>query len=255
MLLAIDVGNTNITLGLFDGEAIVGSWRVETVRTRTSDEYGLLIRLLLEQSGFTASRITGVVGASVVPPLTPVIRQLAATAFKTKAVLVEPGIRTGLPVIYDPPKDVGADRIVNGVAAFARFQSACIVVDFGTATTFDCITAHGEYGGGAIAPGIQIAADALFSRTAKLPRVEVARPDRVVGRSTRESIQSGTYFGYVAMVDGLVERIRAEMNVQPIRVLATGGLATVIAEDSKTIEVVDPDLTLVGLRLIYERNK
>ncbi|MBI2373165.1 MAG: type III pantothenate kinase [Deltaproteobacteria bacterium] len=254
MLLAVDVGNSNLTLGLFDGIQVAGSWRLETVRTRTSDEYGLLIRLLLEHGGFSASRVDAVVGASVVPTLTPIVRQLAERVFGVRALMVEPGVKTGLPILYDPPKDVGADRIVNAVAAFARFSSACIVVDFGTATTFDCITERGEYAGGAIAPGINIAADALFSRTAKLPRVEIARPDRAVGRNTRESIQSGIFFGYVAMVDGLVARIRDEMGGD-VRVLATGGLAGVIAAESKTIELVDPDLTLEGLRLIYERNR
>ncbi|MBI4821138.1 MAG: type III pantothenate kinase [Deltaproteobacteria bacterium] len=254
MLLAFDVGNTNITIGLFEKERLAGSWRLETARTRTGDEYGLLVRLLLEQSGHHAASVDAVIGASVVPPLSPVIRQLAERVFGVRALMVEPGVRTGLPILYDPPKDVGADRIVNAVAAYARFESACIVVDFGTATTFDCITAKGEYAGGAIAPGIQIAMDALFSRTAKLPRVEVARPERAIGRNTNESIQSGTYFGYVAMVDGLVERLRVELGA-PVRVMATGGLASVIASDSKTIEAVDPDLTLVGLRLIWERNR
>lgn len=253
MLLAIDVGNTNITIGLFDGDALVESFRLETVHTRTPDEYGLLLRALLTGVGVDAGRITRVILASVVPVLTRTVETLVRKLFDQEPMVVGPGLKTGMPVLYNPPKDVGADRIVNGVAAFERYESACIVVDFGTATTFDSITERGEYAGGAIAPGLKLAMDALFSRTAKLPKVDVARPERVVGRSTVESIQSGAFFGYAALVDGLVERMKAEMRTDA-RVIATGGLAPVIAREAASIEAVDENLTLDGLRILYARN-
>jgi type III pantothenate kinase len=253
MLFAVDIGNTNITLGLFDGPALVESFRLETVHARTADEYGLLVRALLETADRTPADITGVIIASVVPVLTGTFERMTDRLFSVSPLIVGPGLKTGMPVLYNPPKDVGADRIVNGVAAYERTKGACIVVDFGTATTFDSITAKGEYAGGAIAPGIKLAMEALFSRTAKLPKVDLARPERVVGRSTVESIQAGAYFGYVALVDGLVTRMRAEMG-GPVAVLATGGLASVVAEDTTCIEAVDADLTLEGLRILYDRN-
>ncbi len=260
MLLTFDVGNTNITLGLYDGSQLTQSWRLETVHTRTADEYGLLVTQLLIQANLTPQVVTGAIIASVVPVLTRTIESTVRSVFTTPPMIVGPGLKTGMPILYDRPKDVGADRIVNGVAAYHRFSCACIVVDFGTATTFDSITEKGEYAGGAIAPGIGLSMDALFQRTAKLPRVDIARPEpgRVVGRSTVESIQSGVYFGYVGLVDGLVDRMRKEMDPEnegrAVKVLGTGGLAPIIAKDAQTIEVISEALTLEGLRLIYDLN-
>ena len=255
MLLAIDIGNTNLTLGLYDGERLVQSWRLETVHSRTADEYGLLFRQLLAHEKIEESAVEATIIASVVPVLTGTIGATVERLFGRQAMVVGPGLKTGIPVLYKPPKDVGADRIVNAVAAYARYRSACIVVDFGTATTFDCVTAKGEYAGGAIAPGINISMSALFRHAAKLPKVDIARPAHVVGQSTVESIQSGVYFGYVALVDGLVRRIRAEMNADPVRVIATGGLAPIFRGDAETIEIVDEGLTLEGLRLLHELNR
>jgi type III pantothenate kinase len=255
MLLAIDVGNTNLTLGLYRGDERIHGWRLETVHTRTDDEYGLLLRQLLATVGLDPAAISGVIIASVVPVLTRTldgtIRRLVGRAPMT----VGPGLKTGMPVLYSPPRDVGADRIVNAVAAYHRHRSACIVVDFGTATTFDSVTARGEYAGGAIAPGVNISLDALFRSAAKLPKVDLARPSSVVGKSTVESIQSGAYFGYVGLVDGIVRRMRAEMKAEPLRVIATGGLAPLIVQDTETIDEVDENLTLEGLRLLHELNR
>ncbi len=254
MLLAFDVGNTNVTIGLYDGDRLIEAFRLETVHARTADEYGLLVRALLGGVGVEPAAIRGLILASVVPVVTGTIEKMIRKLFGQEPLIVGPGIKTGMPVLYNPPKDVGADRIVNGIAAFERTRSACIVVDFGTATTFDSITGRGEYAGGAIAPGLNLAMDALFSRTAKLPKVDVARPEHVVGKSTVESIQSGCYFGYAALVDGLVSRMKKEMS-EPIRVIATGGLATVIAKEAAAIQEVDENLTLDGLRILYERNR
>lgn len=255
MLLAFDVGNTNLTLGLYDGERRVHGWRLETVHTRTDDEYGLLVRQLLNGDGWAPKDVHAVIVASVVPVLTGTIEGMSRRLFGLDPMVVGPGLKTGMPIKYNPPKDVGADRIVNAVAAYARYKTACIVVDFGTATTFDSITSQGEYAGGAIAPGISISMQALFSHAAKLPKVDIARPPAVVGKSTVESIQAGVYFGYVGLVDGLVQRMRVEMQDDPVRVVATGGLAPIIERDSTTIEAVDEGLTLEGLRLIYELNQ
>lgn len=256
MLLALDLGNTNLTLGLFDGDHLLESWRLETVHSRTEDEYALLVRQLLDFGGYGSAAVEGIILASVVPVLTPTVLGLCERLFPDRAPLVVgPGLRTGVSVRYDPPKDVGADRIVNAVAAYARFGRACVVVDFGTATTFDSVLADGTYAGGAIAPGVHVSMAALFSRAAKLPKVDLVRPERVVGRSTAESIQSGVYFGYVSLVDGLVHRFREEMGGGDIPVIATGGLATQIARDASTIDCVDHDLTLDGLRRIYALNR
>ena len=253
MLLTIDVGNTNTVLGVFEGASLRVHWRLTTRREQTADEYGILVRNLFATSGLEPSQVDAVALASVVPPLTPVLLDLARNYLGHEALVVGPGVKTGMPILYEPPGDVGADRIVNGVAAFTAWGGPVIVVDFGTATTFDVITRRGEYAGGVICPGIGISADALFQRAARLPRVDVRHPGKVVGRSTVTSMQSGLYFGYAAMCEGLVAMIRAEIG-EPARVVATGGLAETLASDIPSIEAVDPVLTLTGLRLIWERN-
>jgi type III pantothenate kinase len=257
MLLAIDVGNTNIVLGVFDGESLVQSWRLQTLRERTSDELGLLVDGLFAHSRLERVQVHGVILGSVVPPLTGTIRTMVERYFGITAVVIEPGVDTGMPILYDNPSEVGADRIVNGVGAWERFGKAggrpMIVVDFGTATTFDAISARGEYLGGAICPGVQISADALFQRAARLPRIDVRKPSRIVGRTTVGAMESGLFWGYVGMVEGLVKRMDEELGGNAICV-ATGGLADVIAPETTLIQHVDPDLTLHGLRLVWERN-
>jgi type III pantothenate kinase len=258
MLLAIDVGNSNIVLGVFDGAALVRSWRLQTLRERTSDELGLLVDGLFSYHGIERSRIAGVVMGSVVPPLTGTTRDMAERYFHQKTLIVEPGVNTGMPILYDKPAEVGADRVVNGIAAYERFgrssATPLVIVDFGTATTFDAITAKGEYLGGAICPGVQISADALFQRAARLPRIDVRKPSRIVGRTTIGAMESGLFWGYVGLVEGLVRRMTDELGGRAICV-ATGGLADVIAPETPLIHHVDPDLTLQGLRLVWERNQ
>lgn len=253
MLLAVDVGNTNTVIGLFEGEKLVHDFRIESSKTKTIDEYHVLLASLLGVAGVKREHIHASILASVVPSLGDTLVEAIDRAFDQDVVVVGPGIKTGMPILYENPKEVGADRIVNAVAAFERFKAACIVVDFGTATTFDCVSAKGEYLGGAITPGVEISATALFSRAAKLPRVDIKRPDRAVGRNTVQSMQSGIVFGYVALVDGLVTRIREEMGVD-CPAIATGGLSLLIGPESKTISDVSLDLTLEGLRILYERN-
>lgn len=254
MLLVIDVGNTNTVLGVYDGDRLVQSWRLTTERQRTTDEYGILCRNLFELSGIRWDSITAIAIASVVPPLNYTLRRMASVYFHVEPLFIDPARNAGMPVRYSPPADVGADRIVNGVAAFARYGGPCIVVDFGTATTFDAISASGEYLGGVICPGIQISAEALFSRAARLPRVEIARTESVIGESTVASIQSGLFYGYVGLVEGILHRMIGELG-EGVKVIATGGLAAMIGRGTGIIETVDPELTLEGLRLIYERNR
>ncbi len=254
MLLTVDVGNTNTVLGVFEGRELRVHWRLTTRREQTADEYGILVRSLFAGSALEPRRVAGVALASVVPPLTPVLVELSRQYLGHEPLVVEPGVKTGMPILYEPPGDVGADRILNGVAAFATFGGPVVVVDFGTATTFDVITGRGEYAGGVICPGVGISADALFQRAARLPRVDVRDPGPVIGRSTVTSMQSGLYFGYASMCEGIIGRIRDELG-EPVSVVATGGLAETLAVEIPSIEVVDPVLTLTGLRLIWERNR
>src|SRR5262249_35163485 len=252
-LLAVDVGNTNTVLGLYEGAKLLHHWRLTTRREATADELALSVEGLLGSSK-AKPRPGDVIVAAVVPSLRFPMRQAFRQIFGHEPIFVEPGLKTGMPILYEVPQEVGADRIVNAVAAFAKVGGPCIVVDFGTATTFDVVTAKGEYAGGVIVPGIAISAEALFEKAARLWRVEIKRPDRVIGNTTAGSIQSGLYFGYLSLVDGVIDRIAREMNAKP-RVIATGGLAELFGGGSERIEEVDGLLTLEGLRLIYERNR
>jgi type III pantothenate kinase len=255
MLLVMDVGNTNTVLGVYEGSRLAAHWRLTTVRDRTVDEYGILARNLLSLASIDSSAIDALIIASVVPPLNGVLEAMALTYFRLKPLFVEPGMKTGMPILYENPQEVGADRIVNGVAAFERCRGAVIVVDFGTATTFDAISSRGEYMGGAIAPGLTIAAEALFQRAARLPRVDIRKPPRVIGRNTIHSLQSGLFHGYISLVSGIVTRMREEMG-EPARTLGTGGLSVPLhAELRGILDEVDPDLTLEGLRILYDRNR
>jgi type III pantothenate kinase len=253
MLLAIDVGNTETVVGVFRDEELAWRWRMATVPERTADELALLFGGFLQQQELSFDRnVTGVVLSSVVPSATQALREMVRRYFRFPPVVVEPGVKTGVPVLTDNPKEVGADRIVNALAAFTRYGGPCVVVDFGTATTFDCVSEHGEYVGGAIAPGLQVAARALFEHTARLPLVELVAPEAAIGKNTVESVQSGLIFGYAALIDGMVERIAKELG-QPT-VVATGGLASAVIEECRTVDHHEPWLTLEGLRLVFEKN-
>ncbi len=259
MLLAIDIGNTNLALGLFElspagAGSLKADWRLETRASRTADEYAALLSELFRLAGVEMRAVTAVAVSSVVPPVLFPVEQLCRRYLKVEPLIVGPGTKTGMPILYENPREVGADRIVNAVAAHKRWPGGAIVVDFGTATTFDVVTSRGEYAGGVIAPGLTVSADALFSATAKLPRVEIVRPRSAIGRNTVASMQAGLVFGYAGLVDAIVGRIKAEIDFQP-RVVGTGGLAALIAKETRTIDECDDMLTLQGLALIYERNR
>jgi type III pantothenate kinase len=256
MLLALDVGNTNTVLGLYDdGNKLVAHWRLSTHRTQTADEYGVFFVNLFNLHGMSTTQVKHIIISSVVPPVESTLLRVCEDYFKIKPLFVEPGIKTGMPVLVDNPSELGADRLVNAIAAYEKYGGPAIVVDFGTATTFDVISAKGEYLGGIITPGLGISADALFSRAARLGRVDIKRPAKVIGTNTVAHIQSGLYYGYIGLVDGILERMIAEMGGTAPKVIATGGLAGLISEDSKYIKVLDDMLTLDGLRIVFERNR
>jgi len=254
MLLAVDIGNTNIALGIFEGKILIQHWKIRTERDKTSDEYGIALLNLLSLKRLDAESIKSVIISSVVPPLTPVFQELSQNLLRIKPLVVGPGLKTGMPILYENPQEVGADRVVASLAAFEKYGGPAIIVDFGTATTFDAVSAKGEYLGGSIAPGIQIAAEALYLKTAKLPRIEIKKPQHAIGRTTVTSMQSGLYFGYIGLVSNIIREISKELG-EDIKVVATGSFASQIYPDLEIIPELDPFLVLEGLRIIHDRNK
>jgi len=253
MIFVLDVGNTNTVLGVFDKEELKYHWRIETSRNKTEDEYGMVIKTLLDFEGLSFSDISGIIISSVVPPIMFALERMCQKYFHITPLIVGPGIKTGLNIKYDNPKEVGADRIVNAIAGIHLHGSPLIIVDFGTATTYCYINEEKQYLGGAIAPGINISTEALYTKAAKLPRIEIVRPDDIVGKNTVSAMQAGILYGYVGQVEGIVNRMKAQSNKEP-KVIATGGLASLIAKESEVIDVIEPFLTLKGLHLIYQRN-
>jgi type III pantothenate kinase len=254
MLLAIDIGNTCIALGVFEGSRLVKHWKIRSEREKTCDEYGIVLTSLLSLSGLEETKVKSVILSSVVPPLTPVFQELARSLFQVKALEVGPGLKTGMPILYENPLEVGADRVVSSVAAFSKYAGPSIVVDFGTATTFDAISSRGEYLGGAIAPGMQIAAESLYLRTAKLPRIEIRKPKKAIGRTTVASMQSGIYFGYIGLVSAIIQEIKKELGKET-RVISTGGTAALMYREIESIDFYEPNLVLEGLRIIHKLNQ
>ncbi|WP_427126374.1 type III pantothenate kinase [Priestia megaterium] len=253
MIFVLDVGNTNTVLGVYDGDELKYHWRVETSRNKTEDEYGMTIKALLEHVSLSFKDIHGIIISSVVPPIMFALERMCQKYFHLKPLVVGPGIKTGLNIKYENPREVGADRIVNAVAGIQLYGSPLIIVDFGTATTYCYIDENKQYMGGAIAPGINISTEALYSRASKLPRIEIARPNSIVGKNTVSAMQAGILYGYVGQVEGIVARMKEQSTVNP-KVIATGGLATLIAKESDIIDIVDPFLTLKGLQIIYTKN-
>lgn len=253
LIFVLDVGNTNTVLGVYEGEELKYHWRVETSRNKTEDEYGMIVKALFEHVGLSFQDISGIIISSVVPPIMFSLERMCQKYFHLKPLIVGPGMKTGLNIKYENPREVGADRIVNAVAGIHLYGSPLIIVDFGTATTYCYIDEDKQYMGGAIAPGITISTEALYSRAAKLPRIEIARPNDIVGKNTVAAMQAGIVYGYVGQVEGIVSRMKAQSKVEP-KVIATGGLATLVAKESDIIDVVDPFLTLKGLQLIYTKN-
>ncbi|WP_078414575.1 type III pantothenate kinase [Priestia abyssalis] len=253
MIFVLDVGNTNTVLGVYEGEELKYHWRMETSRNKTEDEYGMVVKALFEHVGLSFQDISGIIISSVVPPIMFSLERMCQKYFHLKPLIVGPGIKTGLNIKYENPREVGADRIVNAVAGIHLYGSPLIIVDFGTATTYCYVDEDKQYMGGAIAPGITISTEALYSRAAKLPRIEIARPNDIVGKNTVAAMQAGIVYGYVGQVEGIVSRMKAQSKVEP-KVIATGGLATLVAKESDIIDVVDPFLTLKGLQLIYTKN-
>jgi type III pantothenate kinase len=254
MLLAIDIGNSNILLGVFKEDKLLHEWRLLTESDKTIDEYGILFQSLYRSAGLAVEETKDIIISSVVPPLINTLEELCKKYFHLNPLIVEPGVKTGMPINYDNPLEVGADRIVNAVSAYEKYKKSLIIVDFGTATTFDCISHKGEYLGGAIAPGIMVSTEALFHKASKLPRIELIKPQTVIGKNTVASMQAGIVYGYVGLIDGIVHRMKEEMKDNPL-VVATGGLAQLIATESETIDEVDELMTLEGLRIIYNKNR